>query len=389
MSRTRDTGKVGKTTNAARRRADVSRRSLVATPESSEQPPTASIAAPLTWERALDTWRDHLRSEQTRVTYLSAARAFAKQLGPLASTPLATSFTVETLDAYAGSLAYRCEREVATSKRLSPATVNLKLAALRSFLTFARRRRWLPADIDAQVISDALTGIPSHVQRPYQIVDGVEVDGMLDAAARDPYDGPRLVALVALALGAGLRVAELCALDVGDLATDATSCYVDVRQGKGHKDRQVPIASDVYALVLAYLDATGRAVWSTADRATPLFRSRNLFSEGSLGRLSVRRAQRLIQECAARAGMTARGKRITPHALRHSYAIHVLKGDPSTGQPGAPLPAVAKLLGHSSVAITGRYLAHFERGELAEYAPHLRAGKAPATPQTGPDGRGV
>ncbi len=65
-------------------------------------------------------------------------------------------------------------------------------------------------------------------------------------------------------------------------------------------------------------------------------------------------------------------QRIALHALRHSYALRVLAGDTEMGQAPAPLPAVSKLLGHSSVAVTGRYLAHFERKELGAFAPMLR-----------------
>jgi integrase len=65
-------------------------------------------------------------------------------------------------------------------------------------------------------------------------------------------------------------------------------------------------------------------------------------------------------------------KRITPHSLRHSYALDLLAGDPETGRAPAPLPAVSKLLGHSDPKTTMRYLAHFERRDLTTYAPTLR-----------------
>ena len=330
------------------------------------EPPAPYI--PLTWERALEQWALHLRSAKTRATYLSQVRAFLREASAAAPTP--TALTFEMLDAYAGALAYRAEKESDPARRLAPATVNLKIAALRSFLQFARKRRWLAADLTGELIGDALVGIKTFVQRPYQIVEGMEQTRLLDAAV-SATNPARAQALIGLGLGAGLRLAELCALDVGDLATDATSCYVDVRQGKGHKDRQVPIADDVYALVLAYLAETGRAVWATADRATPLFLSRNRHNAHG-GRLSERQAQAIIEDCAQRAGLLARGKHITTHSLRHSYGIDLLKGDAESGRPGAPLPAVAKMMGHSSVAVTGRYLAHFERGELSAYAPRLR-----------------
>ena len=339
------------------------------TPLDSAPQAPAQPLQPMTWERAIEQWSRHLRSVKTRATYLSQVRAFLREAAGTAPTPDALAY--ETLDTYAGALAYRAERESDPQRRLAPATVNLKIAALRSFLQFARKRRWLAADLTGELIGDTLTGIKAHVQRPYQIVEGDEQTRLLDAAAASVRNPARALALVGLGLGSGLRLAELCALDVGDLATDATSCYVDVRQGKGHKDRQVPVSDDVYALVLAYLAATQRAVWATADRATPLFLSRNR-NNAHGGRLSERQAQSIVEDCARRAGLFERGKHITPHSLRHSYGIDLIKGDVEQGRPGAPLPAVAKLLGHSSIAVTGRYLNHFERGELSAYAPRLR-----------------
>lgn len=337
-----------------------------------DAPVTPAPQQPITWERAIEQWARHLRSVKTRATYLSQVRAFLREADGAAPTP--DALTYETLDAYAGALAYRAERESDPQRRLAPATVNLKIAALRSFLQFARKRRWLAADLTGELIGDTLVGIKAHIQRPYQIVEGDEQTRLLDAAGQ-AKNAARALAFMALGLGSGLRLAELCALDVGDLATDATSCYVDVRQGKGHKDRQVPVSDDVYALVLAYLAETGRAVWATADRATPLFLSRNRHNAHG-GRLSERQAQSIVEDCARRAGLLDRGKHITPHALRHSYGIDLIKGDAESGRPGAPLPAVAKMMGHSSIAVTGRYLNHFERGELSAYAPRLRRSAA-------------
>ena len=338
-------------------------------------PTTATTA--ITWTRALKLWEQRLRSGKTKATYLSHVRAFMRDAD---GVPLA-NLTHELLGAYAGALAYRVDHETKQAgkllPRLAPATVNLKIAAVKSFLRFARLRGWLAPALTKELIEDALTGVKAYVQRPYQIVEGEEVDRLLDAAAADPTNPKRAQALVGLALRSGLRLAELCALNVGDLATDATSCYVDVRQGKGRKDRQVPLAEDVYTLVLAYLSATGRAVWSSADRATPLFLSRNR-NNGDGGRLSERQTQTIIDGCAERAGFETRGKHITTHSLRHSYGIDVLKGDADEGRPGAPVPAVSKLMGHSSVAVTGKYLNHFERGELAAYAPRLRRTQIPA-----------
>lgn len=350
------------------------RRALVVAPERGLEHASAAPDRPMRWDDALGQWRAKLQSETTRATYCGQVRAFFTVRGVPQELP---GLYVELLDAYAGMLRLRASKDAPPAERLAPSTVNLKLAALRSFLGFCRRRGWLSPTLTGEAISDALEGIRAHVQRPYQVVEGEEQADLLDAAAADTYDAPRALALIGLALGTGLRIAELVALDVGDLASDATGPYVDVRSGKGNKDRQVPIAPDVYELVAAYLATTGRAVHRTADRSTPLFLSRKCKS--GPGRLTTRQARRIIVGCAERAGIAAR-KRITPHALRHSYAIDVLSGDATAGRSGAPLPAVSKLLGHSSVAITGRYLAHFERRDLGAYAPSLRR-RAPAPEQ--------
>lgn len=349
------------------KRAAKTSKALVMTPVQNmiHSAESGKSALPMTWERALDAWRLKLQSDTTRATYTSEVRCFFTVPG----VPTIAALDLDTLDAYAGALRLRGSKDAPPAERLAPSTVNLKLASLRSFLTFCRRRGWLSPLLTGEAIADSLQGLKASVQRPYQIVEGDELESMLDAAAAGKYDAPRALALVALALGAGLRVAELCTLDVGDLASDATGCYVDVRGGKGNKDRQVPISQDVYELVAAYLEATGRAVHRTADRGTPLLLSRKLRS--GAGRLTTRQARRIIIATAARAGLGAH-KRITPHALRHSYALRVLAGDPETGQAPAPLPAVSKLLGHSSVAVTGKYLAHFERKELGAFAPVLR-----------------
>lgn len=324
---------------------------------------------PVTWESALAAWLRQLNSAGTRATYGSAVHAF---FGTPGAPDLDSPELVAALDAYAGALRMRVDA-TDPRERLAPASLNVRLAALRSFLGFCRKRGWLAPYVTGEVIADALQGMRSTVQRPYQIIESpAELRVMLEAAAADTWDPLRCVALVALGLGAGLRVAELVSLDVCDLGSDTHGCYVDVRSGKGRKQRQVGIAPDVYESVVAYLTATGRAVHRTADRALPLF----LSGGSTQHRLAAKQARRVIEACARRAGFDAIGKHITPHSLRHSYAIALLMGDAETGRPVAPLPAVSKLLGHSGIAVTGRYLNHDTRRTLARYTPSLRQATA-------------
>ena len=343
--------------------AGVLSRALV--PSAASETAVAGPSPALTWERALDAWQVKLQSATTRATYSSAVRAFWRVPG----VPDLAALDVEILDAYAGALRLRADKDTPPAQRLAPATVNLKLAALRSFLGFCRRRGWLSPALTGEAIADALQGVRAYVEKPYDIIKGDELGALLDGAAAEAYDPTRALALVALALGAGLRVAELCALDVGDVRHDDTGCFITVREGKGWKDRVVPIAPDVYDVVARYVTDTGRRMRHTADLTTPLLLSRNCLS-GS-GRLTTRQARRVIVAAAARAGLDPH-KRITPHALRHSYALDLLEGDPETGRERAPLPVVSAMLGHSSIAVTGRYLKHFERRDQARYAPALR-----------------
>jgi integrase len=323
------------------------------------------------WQEALERWRASLagRSLSTAATYTSAARVFFETPG----APDLAHITIEALDMYASAQALKAGKNAPPAERIAPATVNIRLAALKAFLLWCLNRDMLPGALSKERIKDALRGITARVQRPYQVIEAEELPAMLQAAEAE---NARALALVGLALGAGLRISELCALNVGSIAIDRAGAYVDVQEGKGRKDRQVPISEDVYALVAAYLEQTGRSIHRAADRDMPLFLSRK--SKSSAGRLCTRQARRIVEACSKGAGLENR-KHITPHSLRHSYALRVLAGDKEQGQEGAPLPAVSKLLGHASLAVTGKYLAHFERKDLAAYAPSLRRGRQSAS----------
>lgn len=340
-----------------------------------EQPGWASAPH---WKAALERWKERLagQSQATAATYTSAARVFFLALERAGVSSELEQITLELLEEYAGAQRLKAGKDTPPAERAAPATVNIRLAALKAFLLYCVHRGWLADGLTRERIKEALSGIKAHVQRPYQIVEGQdELAAMLQAAEQDKTDAARALALVMLGLGAGLRISELCVLDVAHIGQDKDGYFVDVAEGKGRKQRQVSISQDTYDVLREYLDSTGRTLHRAADRDTPLFLTRK--RRASAGRLCVRHARRIIEACAERAGLENR-KHITPHGLRHSYAFLVLLGDKAQGIEPAPLPAVSKMLGHSNVAITGRYLAHFERKELAGYAPspRKRAGMA-------------
>jgi site-specific recombinase XerD len=137
--------------------------------------------------------------------------------------------------------------------------------------------------------------------------------------------------LLETAYGCGLRISELLGLQVTDI--DASRMVVTVRHGKGAKDRQVPLS--------ARLLASLRTWWCTHRNQRWLFPGQT-----SANHLSAGMVQRIAQRVVARAGLR---KKATLHTLRHSYATHLLEA-------GVDVVTLQKLLGHSDLSTTARYL---------------------------------
>jgi integrase/recombinase XerC len=146
---------------------------------------------------------------------------------------------------------------------LSPLSQSLALAAMRSFLAWAGSMG--AHRLPSEVVHTALR-IPScFVQRPYSALSEPEIHDLLAAA---PTTRDR--ALLAVLLGAGLRVAESVALDVEDVIEDGDGgTMLGVRQGKGRKDRQVPVGVEVAAVLRSYLAATGRVLGDVGPLSEP------------------------------------------------------------------------------------------------------------------------
>jgi integrase/recombinase XerC len=157
------------------------------------------------------------------------------------------------------------------------------------------------------------------------------------------------VAVLALLYGCGLRISEALALKGGDAPLGESLRIL----GKGAKVRLTPVLPAVREAVDAYLAAAPFAVGPDE----PLFRA----ARG--GPLGPRRVQELMQRLRGRLGLS---ERATPHALRHSFATHLLGA-------GADLRAIQELLGHASLSTTQRYTAVDAAGLLAAYSkahPH-------------------
>jgi integrase/recombinase XerC len=185
-----------------------------------------------------------------------------------------------------------------------------------------------------------------RVKKPLPHV--VQVEEATPLVETDVGEGLRALrnrALLEVAYGGGLRVSELAALDVRQL--DLEGGRVWVREGKGGKDRVVPIGPPAVEALRAWL--AGRA-------AGPVF------TNARGGRLTTR----ALYDVVRRAGLQ-QGLSLHPHMLRHSFATHLLSG-------GADVRAIQEMLGHASLATTQRY-AHVDPDQLGRVhrAAHPRA----------------
>lgn len=231
------------------------------------------------------------------------------------------------------------------------------IIALRSFLTWTAAMLGHSLNMHQALY---LLKVPAvHVIRPHETLNEAEIRAFIAAAK---LQGPRDHALALVALGSGLRVAELCALDIRDIRQDGgDGTLIHVRQGKGSKDRMIPVRSEVRDAVEAYLKASGR---KRGDMG-PLF----LSEDRAMGcrdhwRLTTRSASRIVKQIAEMAGIE---KRISPHALRHTFAFGCYLYCRN-------LVAVQKLLGHSTISTTQRYVSHLDQLDLRKAIPAFLAG---------------
>jgi len=222
----------------------------------------------------------------------------------------------------------------------SRATAARKLAAVRTFLRYLRREGLLDGD------SASLVSAPKQEVRIPAHLSEEEMERLVTAPSLDTPLGRRDRAILELFYASGLRLSELAALDVDDVNLSAQMARV---LGKGGKERLVPFNSTTTASIRAYLGDRERMVRDA--RGVRPIRMRGKRSDEPLfvnyrgARLTVRSIDRLVRRYGAASGVRAG---ISPHALRHSFATHLL-------QRGADLRAIQELLGHARLSTTQRY----------------------------------
>ncbi len=297
------------------------------------------------WRAALDAFEDDLRrrvvAERTRRAYLSDTEQLARWARAEGLTP--ATLDVRRLRRYLAALSEADQ---------APRTVARKLASLRGFLdvqvTLGERRE-NPA---------ALLSAPKRAQSLPRVLKASEVATLLDRIPATTALELRDRALFELAYAAGLRAEELVTLELRSVDFDAETVRVE---GKGGKTRLVPAGEPALQALARYL-ATGRPALATPTADPALFLSK---SGRRLSTSDVRRRLRTWARLAARHAPAL--AQAHPHALRHSFATHLLDG-------GADLRAIQELLGHASLSTTQVYTrVESARLRRAYAASHPRA----------------
>jgi site-specific recombinase XerD len=214
-------------------------------------------------------------------------------------------------------------------------TRNARLAALKSFLRYAGSR-------DVTSLPDLQPSLAIPVKRCDRPLLGFlsrdELEAVLAACNRGTWSGERDYVLLSVAYNTGARVSELVGLKIEDVElVRGTSVRI---LGKGRKLRQVPLWKSTAALLRSWLDRIGK------DSDGPVFPNR---WGRSLTRSAVEKRLRLAVKAASATCPSLEGRRISPHTLRHTTAMHML-------QAGVDVTTLALWLGHADPATTHSYV---------------------------------
>ena len=210
----------------------------------------------------------------------------------------------------------------------SRATIARRFSTLRTFYKYLERQGVLT---NAAVHAVRTPKLPKSLPKALSVEDALEAVEMAADLADEPWVGKRNRALMMMLYGCGLRIAEALDLNVKDIPEGD----VIVVTGKGNKQRVVPVLPQVAKAIASYVKMCPYPMTPTS----PLF----LGVRGK--RLQAGVVQAMVREVRGYLGLPASA---TPHALRHSFATHLLAG-------GGDLRTIQELLGHASLSTTQRY----------------------------------
>lgn len=283
-------------------------------------------------------------SEHTVASYMAESSSFLLYLAKIGGHDLETSFDLSLLE-LTDVRSWLAEKQAHGQARASLAR---HASSIRTFC------RWLYVQGYTELDAAARLRVPRADNALPKVLSEEQVRRLL-SYAKDCAQGEDAVALrdyaaVELLYASGLRVSELCSLDIDALGTDSTLRVV----GKGNKERIVPFGIPAQRALGAYL-----------ARRSELMRAptRALFLGVRGGRLDARTLRSVVHKLAEGAGVPD----ISPHDLRHTAATHLLDG-------GSDLRTVQEILGHASLGTTQRYThVSSERLRAAFNQAHPRA----------------
>lgn len=277
-------------------------------------------------------------SDNTRDAYVTDV---SKLLNALAAADIdPTKATVDDLRTFMGDL---------HDLGIMPRSCARILSGIKNFYRYLRLEGIMETD------PTELLESPSVGSRLPSVLSLEEIDALI-AAMEDTPTGRRNRAIVETMYGCGLRVSELCALQISHI--DFRNAVMLIR-GKGSKERLVPVNEVALTRIKNYVDTDRNDVpIASVDADTVFLNSRGRH----LSRVMI---FYILRDAAARAGIRTP---LSPHTLRHSFATHLLEG-------GANLRSIQQMLGHESISTTQIYL-HIEnsrlRQEILEHHPRYR-----------------
>jgi integrase/recombinase XerC len=314
--------------------------------------PLSRFAAADDLRAAIGLWCAWLAGERRASTHTIAA--YGRDLAAFLDFLLVHLGAVPSLAALEGLRAadFRAYLARRAEDHVERSSLARNFSVLRNFIRFLQRRRLATAPALAALRAPK---VPPAVPKPLSAEDAVAVVDAIGEPARTGWHKTRDIAIAALLYGCGLRISEALGLS----RAEAPLREVLTVTGKGAKTRQVPVLPAVRQAVADYLEACPYTL--AADG--PLF----VGARG--GPLHPRLVQRQMEIVRINLGLP---ETATPHALRHSFATHLLAA-------GGDLRAIQELLGHASLSTTQRYTSVETARLLAIYdSAHPRARVTPA-----------
>ena len=283
----------------------------------------------------LNTFIESLMSEKGYSA--NTCRAYRRDLTDFAEFLSANFFASKDAKAAAGSIDVRKIKPLMLRgylgflhRRNKKTTIARKLSAVRSFFSYLVKHNVIGENPTDNVLTPKHNrGIPTYltVDDMFRLLDSIKGDRLLTRRNRAMFE---------TLYSSGLRVSELAGLDLFDIDFDRGVVKVT---GKGQKERIVPIGKHALDAIQAYRRQLEHEKGLSQDKNGPLFLNNNN------GRLTPRSIARILDQLARQCGISVP---ISPHALRHTFATHLLDA-------GADLRIVQELLGHQSLSTTQRY----------------------------------